>query len=313
MSSGDKDAAAPIVITGIAGNLGQLLAKRLHTGHPIIGIDMRPFEGKPKDIQHFAIDVRKRKAEDIFRHNRIEALVHMGLVHRPSRRGRFHRELNVIGTQMLLEYCARYDVRKVVLMSSAYAYGAKAENSNFLTEDAPLQGGQDYPEERALIEWDMHAQSFFWKHPEIETVILRPVHVVGPTVRNAPSNYLRLHNPPMLLGFDPMIQLVHEEDLIQAILLSLQPGKRGVFNIVGPGEVPLSMVHKELKHVPVPLPHFLAKSVLKRLWRWGVVNFPPGELPHLQFQCMVDGTRAREELGFRPRYSLRSTIRSVIT
>jgi UDP-glucose 4-epimerase len=302
----------PIVITGISGNLGRLLTRKLHTENPIIGIDARPFDGKPKDVAHYQVDARRRKAEDIFRKRDIRALIHLGLVHRPIPGRPTYREWNVRGTIKLLDYCQKYDVPKVVLISTAYVYGAEPSNSNFLTEDAPLLGAEDYPEMRALIEWDMYAQSFFWKHPHVETVILRPVHILGPNVRNAPSNYLRLRHPPKLLGFDPMVQVLHEDDLIQAILLGLEPGRRGVFNVVGPGELPLSSVLKELGRSPIPIPHPMAKPVLSQLWRLGLVNFPPGELPHLQYQCMVDGTRAKEILGFRPRHTLKETIRSLL-
>jgi len=314
MSSGRRGTARkrPIVITGISGNLGRQLTRKLHTEHPIIGIDTRPFEGKPKDVVHYKLDVRRRKAEDIFRRRDIQALVNLGLVHRPVPGRPVYREWNVRGTVKLLEYCRKYDVSKVVLISTAYVYGASPDNSNFLTEDSPLLGAEDYPEMRALIEWDMYAQSFFWKHPHIETVILRPVHVVGPNVRSAPANYLRLKTPPVLVGFDPMVQLIHEEDLIQAILLGLEPGKRGVFNVVGPGELPLSSVLDELGRKAIPVPHVCARQVLSYLWRIGLSSFPPGELPHLQYQCMVDGSRAREVLGFRPSYTLRETIRSVL-
>jgi UDP-glucose 4-epimerase len=309
-----SDAAndAKIVITGIAGNLGRSLASKLHTDYPIIGIDQRPFRGKPKDLKHYQLDIRRRKAEDIFRHENIRAVVHLGMVHRPIPGRTTYRDWNVLGTIKLLEYCRRYDISKVVLMSTAYVYGHQPANSNFLTEDAPLLGSADYPEMRALIEWDMYAQSFFWKHPHVQTVILRPVHVVGPTVRNAPSNYLRMKRPIMMIGFDPMVQLLHEQDLINAILLALEPDKRGVFNIVGPGEVPLSAVHKELDKTPLGVPPVVTNMVVKKLWRWGFSPLPPGELPHLQFQCLVDGSEARKTLGFRPRYTMRQTIRSVL-
>jgi len=307
-----KKASPSVVIAGISGNFGRLLTRRLHTEYPIIGIDKRPFEGKPKDVTHYQVDARRRKAENIFRHGGIRAVVHLGLVHRPQPGRSLYRDMNVRSTVKLLEYCQAYDVPKVVLMSTAYVYGPGPENSNFLTEDTPLGGVADYPEMQALIEWDMYAQSFFWKYPEIETVILRPVHVVGPSVRNAPTNYLRLKSPPTLLGFDPMLQVLHEEDLIQAIMLALEPGVSGIFNIVGPGEVPLSAILKELGKKSVPIPHIMAKPVLKRLWRLGLSAFPPGELPHLQYQCMVDGQLARDVLGFRPRYNLRQTIRSVL-
>ncbi len=310
-SSSSKKMKDPIVITGISGNLGRLITKVLHTEHSIIGIDQRPFRNKPKDVVHHQIDVRRRKAEDIFRVNSIKALIHLGLVHRISPEQKNYRNFNTLGTIKLLEYCQKYNVGKVVLLSTAQVYGALPENSNFLSEDAPLVAQPGYPEMSALIEWDMYAQSFFWKHPDIETIILRPVHVVGPRVKNAASNYLRLKHPVTLFGFDPMIQLIHERDLVDAILLALQPGRRGVFNLVGPGEVPLSRILEELGREPIAVPHPLAEILLKRLWKMGLSSFPPGELPNLRYQCVIDGSRARSVLGFRPRYSLRDTIRSV--
>ena len=69
-------------------------------------------------------------------------------------------------------------------------------------------------EMRDLVEIDHMASSFFWKAREIDTVILRPVHILG-GVRNAPSNYLRLSVVPTLLGFDPMVQMIHERDVAE--------------------------------------------------------------------------------------------------
>ena len=64
-------------------------------------------------------------------------------------------------------------------------------------------------------------------------MILRPVHILG-GVRNAPSNYLRLKAIPMLLGFDPMIQVIHQDDVVSAVLHAMRPGLRGIYNLAGP-------------------------------------------------------------------------------
>ena len=72
-----------VAITGISGNLGQCVAKLLHRDERIIGIDRRPFPGMPRDIELHALDVRKKKVEDLFRKHDIKALVHMGFVHGP--------------------------------------------------------------------------------------------------------------------------------------------------------------------------------------------------------------------------------------
>ena len=146
----------------------------------------------------------------------------------------------------------------------------------------------------------------------METVILRPVHIVGPGIKNAPSNFLRLKRPWSLMGFDPMVQLIHYEDVCRAMILALKPGARGVYNVVGPGEVPLSAAFEELGHSPRAIPHFAARPLLNRLFKLRLTDFPPGEIDFIQYLCTVDGGRFEKELGWKPRRGLRETIRSVL-
>jgi len=301
-----------VAITGISGNLGRVVAKLLHTEERIIGIDRRPFPGKPKDIELYQLDLRKKRCEDIFRKERIRALIHLGLVHGHSDRVGDHHSFNVLGTTNVLECCARHGVPKVVVLSSGTVYGPSPDNSNFLTEDAPLMAAARFPEMRDLIEVDMFAQSFFYRHPKIETVILRPVHIVGPTVRNAASQYLRTRHPWTLMGFDPLLQLIHAQDVARAIQRALEPGIRGVYNVVGPGEAPLSYILRELGRTPIPIPHPAARPFLKALFRYKLAGFRAAELDFLQYLCAVDGSRAQRDWGWRPRFGLIETIHSVL-
>ena len=171
-------------------------------------------------------------------------------------------------------------------------------------------GSQAFGGMRDLVELDMLAQSFFWKHPATETVILRPCHILG-GVRNAPSNYLRLERPITMMGFDPMVQVIHERDVVEAIVGALEPGVRGIFNLRGPGELPLSKVLGLLGRKPRAVPAFAAKIALERLWKLRLTSFPAPEIDFIRYLCMVDGTRAEEVLGFHPRYDLEQTLQSV--
>jgi UDP-glucose 4-epimerase len=278
----------------------------------VVGIDRRPLRDRPKDVEHLQVDLRKARVEEAFRRRQVDAVVHLGIMHDPRAAFSEAHSFNLLGTQKIMDLCVRHAVRKVVVLSSANAYGPRPDNSNFLTEEAPLLAADRDSEVRDLIELDMYAQSFVWRNPEVETVVLRPVNIVGPTVRNAPSNYLRLARPITVMGFDPMIQLIHEVDAARALVLALRPGVRGVYNVTGPGEVPLSGVLRELGREPVPVPEMLLRPALRRLFRAGLVSFPAAELDHLQYLCVVDGSRAAREWGWAPRYSLRETIRSVL-
>ena len=306
----EQEPKGSVLITGIVGRMGLLLARKLHRLGPVVGIDRRRFESRPEDIVHHQLDLRRRKTRDIFRAGGIKAVVHLGVMHNLRESDKVHHEWNVAGFQKLLEYMSQYRVPKLVVLSSATLYGPSPDNPQFLSEEAPLLGAQEFSRIRDLVEVDMLAQSFFWRHPEVETVILRPCHILG-RVRNAPSNYLRRDRPPTVLGFDPMIQVIHERDVVQAIALALEPGIRGIFNLRGPGELPLSRMLRMLGKRALRVPGPLMRGVMGSLWSSRAASFPSPELDHLRYVCMVDDTRARKELGFSPRYSMQETLRAV--
>ena len=299
-----------ILVTGICGRLGRLLARELHRSNQVVGVDRRSFTGRPKDIVHHQIDMRRKKMKDIFRGRDIRAVIHLGVLHDLRRSDRERHSWNIVAFQKLLQYMAQYEVPKLVVLSGANVYGPQPNNPQFMAEDAPLLGAQHFGGMRDLVELDMLAQSFFWKHPTSETVVLRPCHIVG-RVHNAASNYLRLDRPIMIMGFDPMMQLVHEKDIVRAIELALRPGVRGIYNIRGPGEMPLSHYVRKVGGRPRVLPSPLARMALDQLWRLRLSSFPSQELDHLRYVCMVDDTRARKELGYRPAYSIDRALRDL--
>jgi UDP-glucose 4-epimerase len=300
----------PVLITGICGRLGRRLVRRLHRVMKVIGIDRRPFEGRPKDVEHYQIDIRRKKTQDVFRQRKLRAVVHLGVMHDPRVSQTEHHAWNVVGFQRLCEFVAQYDVPKLIVLSSSNVYGPRPDNAQFLVEESPLLGGASFSDIRDLIEVDMLAQSFFWKRPTSDTVILRPVHILG-SVRNAPSNYLRLGVIPKLLGFDPMVQVIHQDDVVGAIERALTPGIRGIFNLAGPPPVPLSRLIARTGKPSFGVPHFLANSITKRLWQYRATSFPAPELDHIRYVCMVDDKRARETLGYVPTHDLDATVRAI--
>ena len=296
-----------IAVTGAGGRLGRALTRRLHRDHVVVGIDRRGFRGAPADVALHTIDIRRKSCERIFRQGRFDAVVHLNVMHDPRASSEEHHTFNIRGTMRVFDYCDRFNISKLVLLSSANVYGPRPDNQQFLTEDEPLMGGSGFSEIRDLIELDMYGQSYFWKYPRVDTVLLRPVHIVGP-VRNGPSNYLRLKRIPRLAGFDPMIQVIHVEDVVTAIDCALKPGIKGVFNVPGCDPVPLSRLLALTGSKVVDFPHPLARSFLSLLWRFRLTSFPAPEIDYLRYVCMVDGTRAREVLGFEPSYGLRETM-----
>ena len=298
-----------VLVTGAAGSLGRLLCRKLHRHFDVIGVDRRPFPDRPKDVEHLRLDLRRKSSFQQLKKLRPDLMIHMGVIHNPQSGEAFH--FNVEGTSQLLRLAEALKLRKFVFLSSANLYGPSARTSGFLTEESPLMAADKSPGVRDLISLDMMVQSFFWKRPETDTVILRPVHIVGPHLRNAPSKYFRLKSIPTILGFDPMVQLVHELDVVDALIAATRPDLRGVFNIVGNGQAPLSRLIEARGNVAFPVPGPVLKGTLDRMFRYHLTNFPSAELDHLRYSCLVDGTRAREELGFTPQMGLKASLQDL--
>jgi UDP-glucose 4-epimerase len=300
-----------LLITGISGGQGRLLASRVADSWEVVGVDSVPWEGRPKSVTVHTVDLLKKRFQEVFRAERPEAVVHLAFIRHfrsdPLRR----HAVNVLGTRRVLELAARHGTKQVVIVSSSYVYGALPENPQFLDEDAPLNASRTYPEIRDLAEMDTLAVAYLWRHPEIAIAVLRPVSTLGPHVHSAIVTYLRLGWVPTILGFDPMFQFIHEEDVTEAIARVLEKRLRGVFNIAGPGQVPLSVAIRETGNTPVPLPESLARAVFGRLFRLGLFQFPPGAIDFVKYPCTVSGRRFVGETGFAPRFDLEETFASI--
>lgn len=296
-------------MTGICGRLGRDLSRVLHRQRKVVGVDRRAFVDAPGDVEHHQLDIRSSRAREIFRHG-VSAVVHLGVMHDPHESSIEHHDFNVVGLQKVLEYVETYKIPKLVLLSSANVYGPRPDNPQLIREDAPLLGAGPFSDIRDLVELDMLVNAFFWRNPGTDTVILRPAHILG-TVKNAPSNYLRLDTVPTLLGFDPMMQVVHQRDVLTAIELSLVPGVRGIFNIAGPEPLALSKAISLLGRRIVSVPHSVAKAAVKNLFRFRLTSFPAPELDFIRYVCMVDDQKARTTLGYSPAYGLEATLRAV--
>lgn len=295
-----------VLVTGAASSLGRVLCRRLHRSYDVIGLDVRPFPERPKDVEHHEVDLRRKAAQTLVKKKKPEMVVHLGPLHDERRFSAGGSTLETTAT--LLKLVEQIGARKLVVLSSAQLYGPSATSGAFLGEDAPLLGGQSDRRLADAIAVDMMVQSFFWKSPKTETVILRPVHVIGAHLQNAPSRFLRQRRVPVLMGFDPMVQLVHEDDLVDAIALALSPGRRGVFNVTGPTQAPLSRILAARGAQTVPLPSMLLGMAVTRARALRLTRLDQHDLVHLKYSCVVDGARAARELGYAPRRSLTQAL-----
>ena len=300
-----------VLITGIAGGQGRLVARRLLERDEVVGVDTAAWESCPQGIRMYHADLRKRRFDDVLREEKPSAVVHMGFIRHFRGADAERHDFNVRGTKRLLDLCVKYGVGKVVLVSSSYVYGAFAENPYRLDEEAPLSASRSYPEIRDLVEVDSLASAFLWKYPYIRTCVLRPVNVLGATVSSMAGRFLGRARVPTVLGFNPMMQFIHEEDVSEAVAVALEHSLQGVFNVEGGGEVPVHTAIRETGGKAVPIPEPLIRMAFNRLFRAGLSSYPPGVLDYLKYPVTLSGRRFQQATQFRCLYGLREIFDSV--
>ena len=309
--------APKILITGATGGLALLVAEKLvKMGYLVVGIDPRRAESRlereglkfPGELHR--MNYTHRKVEELFQLHHFDAIIHLGRVRVTSGvQTAVRYTLNVLGTRNILNLALKYHVPKVVVMSTFHVYGANPSNHLHITEDEPLRASQNFPELSDAIELDHYAQTFSLQYPEIQTTILRPVNIIGPRIKNTMSRLLKSGYCPRLLGYDPMIQFIHEEDMVKAIELSLNRKIRGVFNVAGEGMIPYSGAIERVGTRSVPIPHFLVYPAVS--WLIPQDRFPRHLVDFFRYPVVIEGSAFEKEAQFKPDYSTIQALRSL--
>src|SRR5262249_3717112 len=123
--------------------------------------------------------------------------------------------------------------------------------------------------------------------------VLRTAPIIGPSIDNFVTRYLRLSRVPTVLGFDPLWQFLHEAHAVAALKLAVDRDAPGVFNLASDGVLPLSMAIRALGRARLPLPRSLLRPTLGALWLTKMGDAPPSVMDYLQYACVADGALAR--------------------
>lgn len=296
-----------ILVPGVAGAIGRRLATRLVArGHHVIGIDRRAWDKPPEGVDLFAVDVRKRAAEDVFRKFRPDAVVHMATVSHLTRTHDDERyRINLGGTRAVFEHCQTWGVQHVVFVGRHTYYGAGPDAPLYHREEEPPMSLATFPELADLVSADLFAATALWRIKNMTTTVLRFCYSLGASGEGTLGTYLKNKYVPMVLGFDPLFQFMHEEDMARAIELALDKRPAGVFNVAGPPPLPLSMIVRSAGRTPLPLPQFVLATLLGRR---GFPRLARGAIEHIKFPIVVDDSAFRQATGFAHQYAADEAI-----
>jgi UDP-glucose 4-epimerase len=182
-----------------------------------------------------------------------------------------------------------------------------------LKEDDPIRVFPprfNYAHHKGLLEQDCAA--FIRKHPDVVFNIVRPCVVYGPNTQNYLSRYFaKMPFVPLVDGKDPNLQFVHEDDVAELFTLLIEKKVPGAFNVAGDGALASSDVGAMLGKRAVKVPRWFLYGAIWTLWRLNLnlVEAPPGMVDYTCYPWVVDTSRAKELLGWKPKYTSKDTLR----
>jgi UDP-glucose 4-epimerase len=162
------------------------------------------------------------------------------------------------------------------------------------------------------IDAEKQAAKYQKKHPHSVVSILRPCTILGPTIDSYKTRYLRRPVVTTILGFDPLLQFVHEDDVINALQRLVDEDHHGTFNLAGDGVLPLSRVIDICGKFNLRLSQIGFKTMVKFLWLMDIAPAPASHIDFLRYLCVVDNAKIKAKVGYVPKYTSKEALLSFV-
>ena len=293
-----------ILIIGISGGLAQILARLILKNHPdwkVIGVDARDIGRvfKHRNLKAIKIRFSRGNFENLFRDHRFDYVYHLARISTANIYQDLNKrlELNVMGTNRILDLCHRFEVKKIVVLSTFHVYGALEDNGIFLTEDSPLRASIKYPELRDVVEMDQVCSNWMWKYQsQVESVMLRPCNIIGSKISNTMSKYLVSQFALRPIDYNPVFQFIHEYDMASILYRSLSELPTGIYNVATDEFISLRKALNTIGSNGIPFPISVA-SALNKVLKMTRLDIPEYLINYLKFSCLLDNQLLKKHLG----------------
>jgi UDP-glucose 4-epimerase len=305
-----------VLITGAGSHLGTLLAARLENDpefEHVAGLDTRRPRRRLGQTEWIGVDIRDPQLSRIIPRLGVDTLVHNQIVRQPGpgMSARAMHDINVIGSLQLLAACEKArTLRTIVVRGSAGIYGAEPHAPQFFGEEMTRLFPLRTRFQRDVAEIENYFATFTRRHEGVTCTMLRYQPAIGPTVDTQITRYLSQAVCPTYLGFDPRLQLVHEEDALEALLAAVRNPVRGAVNVAGEGTIGLGRVIRLAGRPALPLAGPLFSPLTGAGRRIGLARFSDDFRRLLRYGRGVDTTRLLEEVGFHPRHSQPAAVKA---
>ncbi|MBA5845696.1 NAD-dependent epimerase/dehydratase family protein [Gordonia amicalis] len=219
------------------------------------------------------------------------------------------KEFNVLGAMQVCAACQRTpSVKRLVLRSTAMVYGASAHDPSHFSEETRARREPTRGYGRDLLDVEGYVRGLGRRRQDIDITIVRPQAMLGPRITTRMGSCLSAPVVPTVLGYQPRLQFLHEEDALAAMEHVTLAGKPGTFNLAGEGVVTLTQAIRRLGHIELPVPSGLLAPISGVFQDLRSAKLRSSQTEFLTYGRVLDTTRMRTELGFVPRYTTMETL-----
>ena len=240
------------------------------------------------------------------------------------------RSVNLEGSQNVFRAAFDAGAKRLIYTSSVAAYGFYDENPDLLTEEVPARGtdGHYYSAQKAELEQTLQQLAAGW---DTGVYVFRPCIVAGPTALDVIDKipYVQLSEKlpgpvKKLVGTIPLLrpvipdpgvpfQLVHEDDVAQALVAGvLGRGEPGIYNLAADKEITASDIAHALGWYTIPLPELAVDTTAKIISGFPLLPASASWVHAVRVPVLMDTTKARTQLGWRPRYDSLETLSETV-
>ncbi|MEU5092633.1 NAD-dependent epimerase/dehydratase family protein [Streptomyces sp. NPDC021356] len=308
-----------VLVTGAARRLAGRFVRRIQRDPQVdrvVAVDAVPPEHHLGGADFVQADIRQPTIARVLAETSADTVVHMDVTGTALGGGSRAtvKETNVIGTMQLLGACQKSpSVRRLVVKSSTNVYGSAPRDPAVFTETTPAKSLPSGGFAKDAVEVEGYVRGFARRRPDVAVCVLRFANILGSTVDTPLASYFALPVLPTVFGYDPRLQFVHEDDVIDVLRTASYEPRRstlnsGTFNIAGDGVLLLSQCARRLGRptAPLLLPAVTwAGSLVRTL---GMTDFSPEQIRLLTHGRVVATDEMRRTLGFVPRYTTAETF-----
>ncbi|MEU2562903.1 NAD-dependent epimerase/dehydratase family protein [Streptomyces longispororuber] len=308
-----------VLVTGVARQLGGRFVRRVQRDPEVdrvIAVDAVPPAHHLGGADFVQADIRQPTITRVLAEHAVDTVVHMdvtGTALAGGSRGSV-KETNVIGTMQLLGACQKSPrVKRLVVKSSTNVYGSAPRDPAVFTETTPPKSLPSGGFAKDACEVEGYVRGFARRRPDVAVCVLRFANILGPAADSPLAEYFTLPVLPTVFGYDPRLQFVHEDDVIDVLRLASHEPRRGTlnsgtFNIAGDGLLLLSQCARRLGRPTLPVLLPAVTWVGTALRTLGVTDFSREQIRLLTHGRVVATRQMRETLGFEPKYSTAETF-----